>query len=67
MKIKIDSTFNSLVNDQGLTEIAHSYNQCFIFLGLPNTNVEGDLKVEHQNLAFKQGLLKLAGMFLNHK
>ena len=29
--------------------------------GLPNSNVEGDLKVEHQNLEFKNGLLNLAG------
>jgi hypothetical protein len=29
--------------------------------GLPNSNVEGDLKVEHQNLEFKTGLLNLAG------
>ena len=44
-KIMQDSTYNSLVNDQGL----------------PNSNVEGDLKVEHQNLEFKTGLLNLAG------
>ena len=44
-KIMVDSTLNSLVNDQGL----------------PDSNVEGDLKVEHQNLEFKNGLLNLAG------
>ena len=44
-KIRVDSTFNSLVNEQGLA----------------NTNVEGDLKVEHQNLDLKLGLLNLAG------
>ena len=31
------------------------------YTGLPNSNVEGDLKVEHQNLEFKTGLLNLAG------
>ena len=30
--------------------------------GLPDSNVEGDLKVEHQNLEFKNGLLNLAGL-----
>ena len=44
-KIMIDSTYNSLVNDQGLSD----------------TNVEGDLKVEHQNLQLKTGLINLAG------
>ena len=34
-----------------------------ILAGLPNTNVEGDLKVEHQNLEFKTGLLNLAGNY----
>ena len=32
-----------------------------ILTGLANSNVEGDLKVEHQNLEFKTGLLNLAG------
>ena len=55
-KIMVDSIYNCLVNDQGL----------------PDTNVEGDLKVEHQNLEFKTGLLNLAGktsfitLVLNH-
>ena len=31
--------------------------------GLSDTNVEGDLKVEHQNLQFKTGLLNLAGNY----
>ena len=44
-KIMTDSVYNSLVNDQGL----------------PDTNVEGDLKVEHQNLELKNGLINLAG------
>jgi len=48
-KIMIDSIFNCLVNDQGLAD----------------TNVEGDLKVEHQNLEFKTGLMNLAGKFEN--
>ena len=30
-------------------------------IGLPDTNVEGDLKVEHQNLELKTGLINLAG------
>ena len=46
-KVMMDSIFNCLVNDQGL----------------PNTNVEGDLKVEHQNLQFKTGLQNLAGNY----
>ena len=29
--------------------------------GLANTNVEGDLKVEHANLDLKLGLVNLAG------
>ena len=33
------------------------------YTGLPNSNVEGDLKVEHQNLDFKTGLLNLAGNY----
>ena len=52
-KVMMDSSFNSLVNDQGLA----------------NSNVEGDLKVEHQNLEFKTGLLNLAGkaILFTHK
>ena len=30
--------------------------------GLPSTNMEGDLKVEHQNCDFKAGLLNLSGI-----
>ena len=33
--------------------------------GLAGTNVEGDLKVEHQNLDLKLGLLNLAGQGLS--
>ena len=48
------------MNDQG------TYEEVFIQInilikGLANTNVEGDLKVEHQNLDLKLGLLNLAG------
>ena len=48
------------MNDQG------TYEEIFIQInilikGLANTNVEGDLKVEHQNLDLKLGLLNLAG------
>ena len=39
----------------------------FSFAGLPNTNLEGDLKVEHQNCDFKAGLLNLSGKFLYQK
>ena len=35
----------------------------FLNAGLSDTNVEGDLKVEHQNLQFKTGLLNLAGNY----
>lgn len=28
---------------------------------MPNSNLEGDLKVEHQNCDFKTGLLNLSG------
>ena len=28
---------------------------------MSNTNIEGDLKVEHQNLDFKTGLMNLSG------
>lgn len=45
-KLMVDSVYNCLVNDQGLS----------------NTNLEGDLKVEHQNCDFKAGLLNLAGI-----
>ena len=44
-KMMVDSVYNCLVNDQGLS----------------NTNLEGDLKVEHQNCDFKAGLLNLSG------
>ena len=50
-KIMIDSTYNSLVNDQGL----------------PDTNIEGDLKVEHQNLELKTGLINLAGKYFRDR
>ena len=30
-------------------------------LGLPNTNMAGDLKVEHENCEFKTGLINLSG------
>ena len=38
-----------------------NFTSSLIFTGLPDTNVEGDLKVEHQNCEFKFGLLNLAG------
>ena len=37
------------------------YLKYSIIAGLPNTNMEGDLKVEHQNCDFKAGLLNLSG------
>ena len=46
-KIKIDSVYNCLVNDQGL----------------PNTNCGFDLRVEHENLEFKNSLSHLAGIY----
>ena len=43
--------------------------QCSIIIpiGLPNTNMAADLKVEHQNADFKEGLIHLAGNFLRMK
>ena len=66
-KIKVDSTYNSLVNEQG----DHDHTDLKIYpianhTGLANTNVEGDLKVEHQNLELKLGLLNLAGNVMSH-
>ena len=46
-KVQTDALHNCFVNDQGLED----------------TNVEGDLKVEHMNLRFKSGLMQLCGNY----
>ena len=37
------------------------------FCRLPDTNIEGDLKVEHQNLELKTGLINLAGKYFRDR
>ena len=59
-KIQVDSIYNCLVNDQG-KHSSHYKDLNFCLTGLYNTNMGGDLKVEHENLAFKNGLIHLAG------
>ena len=46
-KVKTDALHNCFINDQGLKD----------------SNVEGDLKVEHMNLCFKAGLIQLCGNY----
>ena len=46
-KIKVDSIHNCLINE----------------LGLKNSNIDGDLKVEHVNKMFKAGILHLCGKY----
>ena len=46
-KVQTDALHNCFINDQGLKD----------------TNVEGDLKVEHMNLRFKAGLMQLCGNY----
>ena len=65
-KIKIDSVYNCLINDQG-NVICFGKGYCVglikTVLGLKDSNVDGDLKVEHVNKLFKAGLLKLSGNY----
>ena len=52
-------TFSGDVSFFSLRMIISYLTNCF--LGLPDTNIEGDLKVEHQNNEFKAGLISLSG------
>ena len=52
------------MNEQGYIYLTlNSFTTHTNFIGLANTNVEGDLKVEHSNLDLKLGLLNLAGKY----
>ena len=52
-KIAVDSKWNILINNKGFFFISTTPNNKDIHLGKRDSNVEGDLVVEHHNLSFK--------------
>ena len=52
-KIAVDSKWNILINNKGFFFISTTPNNKDIHLGKRDSNVEGDLVVEHHNISFK--------------